>query len=201
MEYIRGQNLREILDARGSLPWRDALSIARQVCLALDHASQFGIVHRDIKPQNLMVTEDGTVKVLDFGIARSGILPSLTGSGFVGSPHYISPEQATSEPVDGRSDIDSLGVVLFEMLAGRVPFTADNPWSIIKQHLTDEPAAVPDENDGVPPAAWELVRVAMAKRKEDRFQSPLEFAAGDRSGLGWRFPGPIAWRPGRQCGI
>lgn len=113
MEHIIGQDLRELLNLRHRLPWQEALGIARQVALALDHAFQFGIVHRDIKPQNLMVDQEGTVKVLDFGIARALTMPSLTLTGFVGSPYYISPEQAKGEQVDVRSDIYSLGIVLY----------------------------------------------------------------------------------------
>jgi serine/threonine protein kinase len=174
MEYIVGQNLRDLLNERHRLPWQEALAMARQVALALDHAFQFGIVHRDIKPQNLMVDPAGTVKVLDFGIARALTMPTLTLTGFVGSPYYISPEQAKGEQVDIRSDIYSLGVVLYEMISGKVPFDADNPWAIISQHIADVPPPLSADEPGVPPAVSELVLTALSKSKEDRFQTPVE---------------------------
>ena len=173
MEYIDGQDLKEILSERGHLPWQEAFLVARQVCLALDHAFQFGIVHRDIKPQNLMMAEDGLVKVLDFGIARALTMPSLTLTGFVGSPYYISPEQAKGEQVDIRSDIYSLGIVIFEMLTGRVPFDADNPWAIISQHIEGTPSSPSELDAEIPPEVGSLVLTAMAKVPEERFQTPL----------------------------
>ena len=174
MEYIVGQNLRDLLNERYRLPWQEALSIARQVAIALDHAFQFGIVHRDIKPQNLMVDPAGTVKVLDFGIARALTMPSLTLTGFVGSPYYISPEQAKGEQVDVRSDIYSLGVVLYEMISGKVPFDADNPWAIITQHIADVPPLLSVDESDIPSAVSELVFRALSKSKETRFQTPSE---------------------------
>ncbi len=175
MEYIEGRDLLEILEERGPLPYEEVLSIASQVARALEHASQQGIVHRDIKPQNLMITADGTVKVCDFGIARAVTLPSLTQSGFVGSPHYISPEQAMGEQVDVRSDIYSLGIVMYQMLSGKLPFDAKTPWSIISQHIASTPPSLRLENTDLPEAVEHLVNKAMAKRPEDRFQTPAEF--------------------------
>ena len=172
MEHIDGQDLKDILAARTCLPWQEALPIARQVGLALDHAFQFGIVHRDIKPQNLMIAEGGIVKVLDFGIARALTMPSLTLTGFVGSPYYISPEQAKGEQVDIRSDIYSLGVVLFEMLTGKAPFDADNPWAIISQHIEDEPPPLSGCDAEIPPEVVRIVLTALAKPREARFQTP-----------------------------
>jgi tetratricopeptide (TPR) repeat protein len=174
MEYIQGKNLREYIEERGSLPYEEALNIADQVAAALERAHQLGIVHRDIKPQNLMITPDGTVKVLDFGIARVRSLPSLTQSGFVGSPYYISPEQAMGEEVDIRSDIYSLGVVLYEMLSGRLPFDAKSPWSIISQHIATEPPMIVLPEGTLLPDVERLVRKALAKPPEGRFQTPTE---------------------------
>ena len=174
MEHIIGQDLRELLNLRHRLPWQEALGIARQVALALDHAFQFGIVHRDIKPQNLMVDQEGTVKVLDFGIARALTMPSLTLTGFVGSPYYISPEQAKGEQVDVRSDIYSLGIVLYEMLTGKIPFNADNPWAIISQHISDAPPPLSEDQADVPQEVSDLVLIALAKPREARFQTPLQ---------------------------
>jgi serine/threonine protein kinase/outer membrane protein assembly factor BamD (BamD/ComL family) len=172
MEYIEGQDLRSIIDERGNLPWREALELLDQLAMALQHAHLHGVVHRDIKPQNLMITSDGVLKVLDFGIARARMLPSLTQSGFVGSPYYISPEQAMGEEVDIRSDIYSSGVVLFEMLSGRVPYDAASPWSIISQHIASEPPRIDLRGDQIPEASETLLHRMIAKRPEDRFQTP-----------------------------
>jgi len=174
MEHIEGRDLLEILEEKGPLPYKEVLNIASQVARALEHASQQGIVHRDIKPQNLMVTADGTVKVCDFGIARAVALPSLTQSGFVGSPYYISPEQAMGEHVDVRSDIYSLGIVMYQMLSGKLPFDAKSPWSIISQHIASKPPSLRLGNTDLPEAVEHLVNKAMAKRPEDRFQTPAE---------------------------
>jgi tetratricopeptide (TPR) repeat protein len=174
MEYIEGQDLRSIIDERGSLPWRDALRLLDQLAIALDHAHQHNIVHRDIKPQNLMITADGTLKVLDFGIARARMLPSLTQSGFVGSPYYISPEQAMGEEVDIRSDIYSSGIVLYEALSGNVPYDATSPWSIISQHIASEPPTINLVGKEIPVPVQALLNRMIAKRPEDRFQTPAE---------------------------
>ena len=174
MEYIEGRDLLEILEERGPLPYEEVLNIASQVAMALEHASQQGIVHRDIKPQNLMITTDETVKVCDFGIARAMALPSLTQSGFVGSPYYISPEQAMGEHVDVRSDIYSLGIVMYQMLSGKLPFDAKSPWSIVSQHIASKPPSLRLGNTDLPEAVEHLVNKAMAKRPEDRFQTPAE---------------------------
>jgi serine/threonine protein kinase len=177
MEYISGLDLKAVLESRGKLTWQEGLSISRDVALALDHASKFGIVHRDIKPQNLMIGDDGVVKVLDFGIARASTLPAITQSGLIGSPYYVSPEQAMGEPVDIRSDLYSLGVVLFEMIAGEAPFRADNAWSIISQHIADEPRLVRTLAPDAPLIVEQLLSIALMKRKEDRFQTPSAFVA------------------------
>lgn len=183
MEYIEGQDLKEVLNARGRLSYQDALSITSQVAQALHRANERGIVHRDIKPQNLMLTTNGMVKVLDFGIARIRALPSLTQSGFVGSPYYISPEQAMGENVDIRSDIYSLGVVIYEMLANSLPFDASSPWSIISQHIASAPPTEPLNKANVPPVVTQLVLKALSKRPEDRFQSPEELLQAVRSAV------------------
>jgi tetratricopeptide (TPR) repeat protein len=172
MEYIEGRDLRDIISEQGNLTWQQALQYLDQLAVALDQAYLHGVVHRDIKPQNLMVTGDGTLKVLDFGIARARMLPSLTQSGFVGSPYYISPEQAMGEEVDIRSDIYSAGVVLYEMFSGRVPYDAASPWSIISQHIASEPPRVDLRGAEMPKEAEILLHRMIAKRPEDRFQTP-----------------------------
>ncbi len=183
MEYIQGQDLASTLRKRGPLPWREALEIAAQVALALEAANSCGVVHRDIKPQNIMLTQDGLVKVLDFGIARARTLPSLTQTGFVGSPSYIAPEQAMGEEVDIRSDIYSLGVVLYEMLSGKLPFEATTPWSIISQHIANKPPALSMTAGDLPPAVEELVNKMLAKDPDDRYQTPGELLAAIEAAL------------------
>ncbi len=172
MEFIDGKDLRETLEEKGPYAWREALEIVDQLATALEHAHLYGIVHRDIKPQNMMLTDSGLLKVLDFGIARIPTLPSLTQSGFVGSPYYVSPEQAMGEEIDTRSDIYSSGIVLYELLTGRIPFDAKSPWSIINQHLTSEPPPLNLTNTDIPLEVEQLLSRMIAKRPEDRFPNP-----------------------------
>jgi len=172
MEYVEGQDLHDILEEKGPFEWKGALEIVDQVATALEHAHVHGVVHRDIKPQNMMLTESGLLKVLDFGIARIPTLPSLTQSGFIGSPYYASPEQAMGEEVDIRSDIYSSGIVLYELLSGNIPFNAKSPWSIISQHITSEPPKIELTNGEIPNHVHDLLDQMLAKRREDRFQTP-----------------------------
>jgi serine/threonine protein kinase len=174
MEQVQGKDLATILCDMGRLPWQEALRIGGQVALALEAANAHGIVHRDIKPQNIMVNAQGSVKVLDFGIARSLTLPTMTQGGMVGSPNYISPEQATGKPIDIRSDIYSLGVVLYEALSGGLPFDAKTAWSVIKQHVDDEPPSLSLRNDKLPAEVGTLVNKMLAKEPNDRYQTPTE---------------------------
>jgi len=174
MEYVAGRDLRRLLAEDGALPWQEALDIARQVALALTHAHRHGIVHRDIKSENIMILPDGTARVLDFGVARARTSPSLTHSGFVGSPDYAAPEQAMGRPVDIRADLYSLGVVLCEMLTARLPFEADTPWGVIAHHIATPPPLLEETCPNLPAPVARLVRRMMAKRPEDRFQTPAE---------------------------
>lgn len=176
MEYIDGRDLRQVLDQDGPLTWQEAFDVARQVALALGYAHEHGIVHRDIKPGNILVARDGTVRVLDFGVARARNSPALTQSGFVGSPYYAAPEQAMGRPVDIRADLYSLGVVLCELLTGKLPFEADTPWGVITQHIATPPPQLDESYPHIPGPVARLVRRAMAKRPEDRFQTPAEMA-------------------------
>jgi len=172
MEYLEGQTLHDVLKKKGHFDWKFALEVIDQLATALEHAHDHGVIHRDIKPQNLMLSETGLLKVLDFGIARIPTLPSLTQSGFIGSPYYASPEQAMGEEVDIRSDIYSSGVALYELLSGNVPFDAKSPWSIISKHITAEPAPIVLEDDEVPDNVHDLLYHMLAKRPENRFQTP-----------------------------
>lgn len=172
MEYIEGQDLRTTLNNKGPFSWKSALELIDQLATALEHAHRHGVVHRDIKPQNMMLNDDGLLKVLDFGIARIPTLPSLTQSGFIGSPYYVSPEQAMGEEVDIRSDIYSAGIVLYELLSGSIPFDAKSPWSIISQHIANEPPPIELPEGDIPLNARELLKRMVAKRPKDRFQTP-----------------------------
>ena len=174
MEYVPGQDLGEVLEQQGALPWQKALHIARQVALALSHAHKLDIVHRDIKPSNIMVLSDGTTRVLDFGIARVGTSPHITLAGFVGSPHYAAPEQAQGQPVDIRADIYSLGIVLYRMLSGDLPFKGDTPWAVVNQHVVSAPTPLPDLRPDLPDPVALIVKKAMAREPWDRFQTPQE---------------------------
>lgn len=192
MEHIQGKDLAALLREYGRLSWQQALEITAQVTLALEAANAQGVVHRDIKPQNIMITPEGRVKVLDFGIARARALPSLTQSGFVGSPYYISPEQAMGEAVDIRSDIYSLGVALYEMLCGKLPFDASSPWSIISQHVASKPPDLSLQNVEVPPFVEGILRKMLAKDPSDRYQTPGELLAAIEAALRGRITGQAA---------
>jgi hypothetical protein len=174
MEYVPGQDLRHAMEEWGTLTWEEALDIGRQVALALGHAHRHGIVHRDVKPENIMMLPDGAVRVLDFGVARARNSPPLTHSGFVGSPYYAAPEQVMGRIVDVRADLYSLGVVLYEMIAGDRPFASSTPWSVINQHLAGPPPALEDSHPDLPRSVARLIRKAMARRPEDRFSSPAQ---------------------------
>jgi tetratricopeptide (TPR) repeat protein/predicted Ser/Thr protein kinase len=178
MEYVEGENLHDKLKRNGSFAWKHTLELLDQLATALEHAHTYGVVHRDIKPQNMMLNENGLLKILDFGIARIPTLPSLTQSGFIGSPYYASPEQAMGEEVDIRSDIYSAGIVLYELLSGNIPFDAKSPWSIISQHITSEPPPIRLAEGEIPKAVRDLLNRMLAKRADDRFQTPTALRQG-----------------------
>ena len=175
MEYIDGITLKELLEQQGVLRWKDALKFVVQILKALQHAHDKGIVHRDIKPQNIMLFPDGTIKVMDFGIARFSRVDSKTISDkTIGSVHYISPEQARGENTDERSDIYSVGVVLYEMLTGRKPFDGDNPVAIALKHMQETAVAPRDIMPSIPEALEEIVLHAMERSPARRYQSAAE---------------------------
>lgn len=175
MEYIDGITLKEFIDQQGILKWKEAVHFTIQILRALQHAHDKGIVHRDIKPQNIMLFTDGTIKVMDFGIARFARQDSSTLSEkTIGSVHYISPEQARGDITDEKSDIYSVGVMLYEMLTGRKPFDGDTPVAVALMHM-QEVALYPREIiDSIPEALEEIVLHAMEKNSNKRYQSAAE---------------------------
>jgi len=176
MEFVEGEDLSRLLKKRGKFPVQEALRIAKEVAKALEAAHKKGIVHRDIKPSNIMLKEDGSVKVTDFGLAKAvGSRTMVTQAHTIlGTPHYMSPEQGKGGKVDIRSDIYSLGVVLFELLSGRVPFHSDTPTSLIYMHVHEQPPSLREKNPEVPPAVDALVMKMLAKEPGERFQTPAE---------------------------
>lgn len=177
MEYVEGSNLKEIIKREGRLTPGETVNIGIQVCAALAHAHEKGIIHRDIKPHNILVTPTGRVKVTDFGLARVLSLPgaTVTQSGTVmGSVYYFSPEQAQGEDVGPQSDLYSLGAVLYETITGQVPFRGDNPVSVALKHLQELPTSPRKENPGVPHWLDQIILKAMAKHPEQRFASAWE---------------------------
>jgi serine/threonine protein kinase len=175
LEYVQGRTLAGILEEEGLLEVNDALDIAKQVGLCLVDAHAKSSVHRDIRPANIMVTAEGAVKVMDFGLAWGAELSRLTATGVLGSPHYLSPEQASGGEVDGRSDIYSLGVTLFEMLSGRRPYDADSAVDTVLAHLHEPIPSLHQLDERIPLEVDELVRKCLAKKPEDRYQSAAEF--------------------------
>ena len=179
MEYIDGQPLSQALRNGGPMPPAQVARIGAQVADALSYAHRHGVIHRDVKPGNVLLTADGQVKVTDFGIARAvNTEESLTQTGAVmGTATYFSPEQAEGVGVDARSDIYSLGVVLFEMVAGRPPFLGDTPVAIASKHVRDHPPVLRDLNPTVPPALEAIIAKAMAKSPDLRYQSAGDLEA------------------------
>lgn len=175
MEHIDGITLKEYIKSQGTIRWKDALHFAEQVLRALQHAHDKGIVHRDIKPQNMMLLPDGTIKVTDFGIARFSRSEHRTMTEkAIGSVHYISPEQARGEVTDEKTDLYSVGVLLYEMLTGRLPFDAENAVSVAIMQLQNEPAKPRDINPTIPEGLEEIILRAMQKNRGQRYQSAAE---------------------------
>jgi beta-lactam-binding protein with PASTA domain/predicted Ser/Thr protein kinase len=177
MEYLDGRSLKELIVARGSAPVRTAIEYARQVLAALSAAHKQGIVHRDIKPHNVLVGPEGRLKVTDFGIARSGASQMTEVGSIIGTAQYLSPEQARGSQVDQTSDVYSVGVVLYELLTGQVPFTGDTPLEIAMKHLSEVPKPPSELRDDVPPDLDMVVLRALAKDPSERYQSAEEMDA------------------------
>ena len=177
MEYLDGRTLKELLVRNGPTPVPIAIDYARQILGALSFAHRNGIVHRDIKPHNIIVGSDGRLKVTDFGIARSGASQMTEAGSIVGTAQYLSPEQARGAPVDPRSDLYSLGIVLYEMLTGSVPFTGDTPVEIAMKHLSQVPEPPSTLRPDVPHDLDAVVMRALAKAPEQRYDSAEEMDA------------------------
>ncbi len=175
MEYIDGITLKEYIDRQGIIEWKDVIHLTTQVLKALQHAHESGIVHRDIKPQNIMLLQDGTIKVTDFGIARFSDKATRTMTDqAIGSVHYIAPEQARGDQTDGKSDIYSVGVMLYEMLTGRLPFDGDTAVSVALMQLQQQPKRPREVNPAIPIGLEQITMKAMQKKPADRYASAAE---------------------------
>jgi serine/threonine-protein kinase len=198
LEFVRGKSLREWIN-QGPIPPPQVFAVMHGVLSALDYAHKRAIVHRDMKPENVLLSDDGMVKVADFGIARltddSGVGGTATKTGTtVGTPQYMSPEQVASSKVDGRSDLYSAGIVLYELVTGQPPFTAteaDGPFTLMAKHVQAPPKPPSVFQPGLDPILEQVILKSIAKRPEDRFQTGEEFDAAlarvaDRLCPGWQ---------------
>ncbi|NKZ88782.1 Stk1 family PASTA domain-containing Ser/Thr kinase [Rhodococcus hoagii] len=177
MEYVDGDTLRDIIRTEGPLQPRRAMEVIADVCAALDFSHRNGIVHRDMKPANIMINRAGAVKVMDFGIARAisdSSSPMTQTAAVIGTAQYLSPEQARGEQVDARSDVYSLGCVLYEVLTGEPPFKGDSPVAVAYQHVREDPKQPSQVNPAVPPALDSVILKAMSKNPANRYQSAAE---------------------------
>jgi eukaryotic-like serine/threonine-protein kinase len=175
MELIRGRTLKEVIRERGPAPPEAAVDIVLQILRAARYAHQRGIVHRDIKPHNVMIDEEGRVKVTDFGIARAGASDMTETGSVMGTAQYLSPEQAQGKPVDARSDLYSIGIVLYEMLTGTVPFDAESPVSVALKQVSEPPVPPRERNPAVPPALDAVVLRALEKDPAARYPNADAF--------------------------
>jgi eukaryotic-like serine/threonine-protein kinase len=193
MEYLDGGTLRAEIDAKGALGTDRSVEIASAILDGLEHSHSKGVVHRDIKPDNIQLLSNGTVKITDFGIARLTFQPNLTMDGQVfGTPSYMSPEQVVGKDIDARSDIFSVGVVLYEMLAGQKPFTGDSVVSITYAIMNKDPV----QPTGINWAMWEVVRKALDKTPSMRYSSAAEMKRAMVAAVA-----PVAADPPAQAGL
>ncbi|NKQ53344.1 Stk1 family PASTA domain-containing Ser/Thr kinase [Amycolatopsis sp. K13G38] len=177
MEYVNGRTLRDIVKTEGPMSQKRAMEVMADVCAALDFSHRHGIVHRDVKPANVMITNHGAVKVMDFGIARAmhdGQAAMTQTAAVIGTAQYLSPEQARGEGVDARSDVYAAGCVLYELITGEPPFTGDSPVAVAYQHVREDPKAPSSVNPAVSPELDAIVLKALAKGPANRYQSAAE---------------------------
>ena len=176
MEFVRGETLDSLMRRAGAMPCNHAIALFCQALEGIDHAHRMGIIHRDIKPANMMLTETGTLKVMDFGIARVLGTSRMTKQGnIVGTIEYMSPEQVRGQETDARSDIYSLGILLYEMLTGRVPFSSDSEYDLMRMQIENAPEPPRVFTGQIPQAVEQAIMRSLAKRSEARFQGAAEF--------------------------
>ncbi len=175
MEHISGEDLKSSIRRFGNLPIGKSISIAKQICEGLEEAHNLGIVHRDLKPNNIMIDDNGNARIMDFGIARSIKGKGITGLGvMIGTPEYMSPEQVEAKDVDQSSDIYSLGIIMYEMLTGRLPFEADTPFAVGIKHKSETPKNPKEINPQIPDDLSGVILKCLEKEKENRYQSAFE---------------------------
>jgi len=205
-EYLKGCTLEHLLKAMRPLPEKDALKLASLICEALEHLHEHGVVHRDLKPQNVMICCDGTIRIMDFGIARDDVSRRITRVGnstSMGTPDYMAPEQVKGKRADKRTDIYNLGALLYEMLTGVIPFQNDNPWAALNARLTGDPAAPRKLNPDLSAQAEEIALRALQREPSHRYASAAAMKAEidtvDQmrvTGLADRLQEPTPWTPG-----
>lgn len=196
MEYIEGSSLKDVIIAEGPLSTQRSLELAAEICDAIGYAHSTGLIHRDIKPQNILLDRTGRVKVTDFGIAKSVNSATLTEAGItLGTVHYFSPEQAKGLPVLPQSDIYSIGIVLFEMLTGQMPFDSDNPVALALKHIGEPPPSPRRFNPSIPPVVEQIVLKTLAKEPNQRYASAEQLSRALRNLEAQSEQGTMAVRP------
>jgi len=193
MELVRGRTLQQFLEQVGVFSPRQAADVCMQTLAVLEHAHAAGIVHRDLKPGNLMMTDSGSIKIMDFGIAHAHDSLGLTNAGaMVGTPAYMAPEQVLGQPIDARTDVYAMGVVLFRLVTGAFPFKGETPFEMTQSQVNDAPAKATDVRADVPAWVDEILARALAKQPADRFQSAAEFQAALAGAIAIETPQPAA---------
>jgi len=204
MEFLEGQTLGHLMRSVRPMPVNDALKIASRVCEALHYMHDHDVVHRDLKPENIMICNDGSIRIMDFGIAKYEGQRRLTFGGFtpaMGTPDYMAPEQVRGKRGDRRTDIYSLGAILYEMVTGSVPFEGANPFLIMNARVTGDPVAPRQKNPEITPQVEELILHAMARNPQDRYQTALDMKHDldhpdevQVTGRAQRLEAPAAWK-------